>query len=652
MSIINVCWNRGGNPTARLMQESMLSAQSGLRSGNSFRWSDEQISLGGTLSSFLPEDQFDRQPVWNADKSFCLVADVRVDNRAELANKLNLNHPEELADSAFLAAAWERWEAVCLDHVIGGFAFAVWTPSRQELFVARDHAGERPLFYHRGEHLFAVASMPKGLLALPGLSRGFDQTRLVDCLGAVPPDWTTSFFEEIKRVPPGHFLRVTPHSFECKRYWHPTDARPTHYKRDEEYTEALLEIFDRATEARLRSIKPVGSFLSSGLDSSSVTASAARLLDAQGKGLTAFTAVPRPEFNNIAQPWFIASEGAAAAEVARLYPNVEHVLVDTAGRDLLGTMKTWTDAMSEPAFNVVNFLWITEILNRARQRGIGVMLSGVSGNATISWETHAILGYFFRRLRWGKLLKTTLSLRDHGDISFRAAIRASLGGFMPEWGKRKLIPDSNLKALYSPLINPELARSYDLQARIFENHYFDASDLVVERSRLFEFADFGPINAATEAVTGVSVRDPTGDKRIYDFCFSIPPEQYVAGGESRSLARRAMKGRLPESVLNCYKVGLQAADWYLTVGEALPALRNEAALMEQSPAARHTLDLPRLHDLLDTWPDSGFEKKEISYVWDLALSRAIGMGHFLRTHDPAVTGGVDEAHAVDLPTVS
>jgi asparagine synthase (glutamine-hydrolysing) len=635
------------------MQESMLSAQSGLGSGKGFRWSDEQISLGGVLSNFLPEDQFDRQPLWNADRSFCLVADVRVDNRAELARTLNLNQPEELADSALLVAAWERWGQDCLDYVIGGFAFAVWTPSRQELFAARDHAGERPLFYRRGERLFALASMPKGLLALPGLSHSFDQGRLVDCLGAVPPDWTTSFFKEIKRVPPGHLLRVTPDSFECKRYWHPAEARPTRYKRDEEYTEALLEIFDRATEARLRSTKPVGTFLSSGLDSSSVTASAAHLLGEQGKRLTSFTSVPRAEFNHIAQPWYIASEGEAAGEVARLYPNVEHVLVDTAGRDLLGTMRTWTDAMSEPVFNAVNILWITEILDRARQRGIGVMLSGVSGNTTISWETHAVLGYFFRRLRWGKLLKTTLSLRGHGDISFRGAIRASLAGLMPEWGKRKLIPASNLKTLYSPLINPELVRSHGLEARIFEHKYLDASDLVAERCRLFEFADFGPGNAATEAVTGVAVRDPTADKRIYDFCFSIPYEQYVAGGHSRSLVRRAMKGRLPEATLKRYKVGLQAADWYLTVGEALPLLREEAALMEQSPAARHTLDLPRLHDLLDTWPDSGYEKNEVIYLWDLALSRAIGMGHFLRTHDAVAGGGVtEEAHATDLPVVS
>lgn len=642
MSAISVVWINTSEQPARQLQESMLAAQSLYGAGSSFSWSDQHISLGGTLSGFLPEDSFDRQPLWSSDRSACLVADVRLDNRAELAHTLNLLHPEELADSAFLMSAWLRWGPSCLDHIVGAFAFAVWTPSRQELFAARDHVGERPLFYHRGNGLFALASMPKGLLALPGLSCGFDEKRLADWLGCVHPDWSKSFFAGIERLPLGHMLRVTPDSFECKSYWHPASAKPTRYKRDEDYAEALLEIFDRATEARLRTTKLVGSHLSAGLDSSSVTASAACLLAKQGKGLSAFTAVPRPDFNNICHPDLIASEGTAAAEVARLYPNVQHFLVDTSGRDLLDTMKAWTDAMDEPSLNVVNLLWIRAILDQAAQRGIGVMLEGASGNATISWETWSIFGYFFRRLRWISLLKTTCSLRAHGDMSFKAAARLSLTGLLPAWCDRKLIPASRLTTLYSPLIHPDAARAYALDARIFENQYTHAPDPGAQHARLFERFDFGPLHAATQAIAQIEVRDPAADKRIYDFCFSIPPEQYVVGGHSRSLVRRAMKGRLPESTRLRYARGHQGADWYLAMSEALPSLRREVALIERSPAAQHTLDLPRMHDLLDTWPQSGYEKTQVSNVWHNALIRGISMGYFLRSHDGSASIAEDQ----------
>ena len=623
----------------------------------SFSWSGGHVSLGVNLSSFLPEDRFDNQPVWNADRSSCMVADVRLDNREDLALSLDLVHPEGLADSSILMAAWLRWGASCLDHIVGGFAFAVWTPSRQELFAVRDHAGERPLFYHRGQHLFALASMPKGLLSLPGIFRGFEEARLADWLGCVSPDRTKSNFAGIDRVPPGHMLRVTPDSFECKQYWHPSNAPATRYKRDADYADALLEIFDRATEARLRSTKAIGVQLSAGLDSSSVTASAARLLGARGKHLTAFTAVPRPDFNNIAEPWQLASEGTAASEVARLYPNIEHVLVDSRGYDLLNTMKAWTEAMDEPVLNVVNLLWISAILDQARQRGIGVVLEGASGNGTISWETWAILGHLFRQGRWIKLLNTTRSLRNHGDISLKAAARSSLGGLLPEWCNRKLLPADQERNSYFPLANPEMIRKYSIQGRLFENMYGHVSDLEHEQAVLFEGFDLGPIHAAMQAVAQIDVRDPTADKRVYDFCFSIPREQYIVGGHSRSLVRRAMRDRLPESTLLHYTRGHQGADWYLPVAEALPSLRAETALIERSPAARQTIDLARLHGLLDSWPDSGYHTNQVSLLWHQALTRGISMGYFLRSHDgaavspPATAPLVNESPAVSVPPV-
>jgi asparagine synthase (glutamine-hydrolysing) len=634
MSAISVVWNRANEPSAPQLLESMLSAQSMYGSGPSFSWGTQQIALGGNHSNLLPEDVFDTQPLWSADGSVCMVADVRLDNRAELARELDLVHPEELADSFFLMAAWLRWGASCLDHIIGGFAFAVWTPGRKELFAARDHAGERPLFYHRGEHFFALASMPKGLLALPGLFRGFDESMMVDWFGLLSPDWNKSLFAGVSALPLAHWLRVTPDSFECRQYWHPSNAAPTRFKRDEEYPEALLEIFDRATEARLRTTKSVGSFLSAGFDCSSVTAAAARLLAAQGKSLTSFTSVPRPDFNGIGRPCDITNEGPAAAEVAKLYPNIRHVIVDFAGYDLLPTLKLWTDAWDEPAFNVVNLLWFTAILDRAKDQGINVILEGGAGNGTISWETHAIFSRFFRKGQWGKLLKTAYLLRKHGGTSVRQVTKATFGDLLPGWGHRLLVPASRLNNPYSPLAHPDLIRRSALPQKISDYMFGNTiSRLADEHAIYLAEADHGPVHAAVQGAVKMEVRDPTADKRLYDFCFSIPPEQYIVGGHSRSLARRAMKGRLPEATLARYNRGLQGADWYIAMQEALPSLREEVSLQERSPAARLFLDFPKMQNLLNSWPESGYHTAEVVSVWHTTLTRAISMGYFLRSHD-------------------
>ncbi len=111
----------------------MLDAQAMYGPDRRFAWSEGEVALGGNLMYLLPEDGLDRQPLWSADKTACLVADVRLDNRADLARELGLTRAEEMADSAILLAAWMRWGEGCLEHLLGGFAFAVWTPGRREL---------------------------------------------------------------------------------------------------------------------------------------------------------------------------------------------------------------------------------------------------------------------------------------------------------------------------------------------------------------------------------------------------------------------------------------------------------------------------------------------------------------------------------------
>jgi asparagine synthase (glutamine-hydrolysing) len=170
-----------------------------------------------------------------------------------------------------------------------------------------------------------------------------------------------------------------------------------------------------------------------------------------------------------------------------------------------------------------------------------------------------------------------------------------------------------------------------------------------EHSKFFEHCDVGALNAATRAVTGIEVRDPTADKRILDFCFSIPPDQFLAGGRSRSLIRRAMKDRLPDSVRLENRRGLQSADWYLPVREAIPAMRSELALIEQSPAAREVLDLPRIHSLLETFPASGYEQPRVRITWHSALTYAISMGYFLRSHESAVQPPARYAEPIATP---
>ena len=185
---------------------------------------------------------------------------------------------------------------------------------------------------------------------------------------------------------------------------------------------------------------------------------------------------------------------------------------------------------------------------------------------------------------------------------------------------------------YSPA-NPGLVGPHRLVEKALQKRIGHLPSLQTQRARFFERFDPAPLNNATRARYGLDKRDPTGDKRIFEFCFSIPIEQYAAGAQSRSLVRRAMRGRLPASTLTRSVRGQQGADWYLTLADALPSLGQELPSIQQSPLARHYLDLPRLQTLLNTWPETGHESDPVTESWNYALTRGIALGYLLRRYD-------------------
>ena len=608
------------------------------------------MALGGNLSAFLPEDAYDQQPLTLADGHMVLVADVRIDNRDELSAKLGLARAEPLADSSLLALAWQKWNSGCLQHVTGVFAFAVWNPVGQELFICRDHTGERPLYFHRGQNFFCFASMPRGLLSVPGVDQGIHEDTLLSALTLARYPTDQSFFKGIDRLPPGHRMRVTPGKVELTAFWRPFEAPAPRFKRDEEYAEAFLEIFDAATEARLRTNSKsgcVGSQLSAGLDSSSVTVSAARQLAARGQRLTAFTAVPRPGFLGKGFPGRMPDEGPGARDVARLYPNIDHVLLDSAGVDLVGTVTRMSEAACEPIQNSINGLWLAAILEAARERSINTVLVGMRGNLTLSHSGLEALGLMLRRGHLLKLARAMHSFRRNGFVSLRNSVAAASTGLLPDRLFRRLHRAQEFDLTYSA-VNGNLAETQRLRDKMLEEFYRNRFDTREDRLHLFQVYDFDTYAAAYQAVHGVDVRDPCADRRVVDFCFSLPSEQYVAsagamGPVPRSLVRRAMQGRLPASTLTRTIRGQQGADWYLSLQDAMPTLRPQLLLNERSPTAARLLDLPRMRTLLETWPSdlSRLESPEspaANFAWGDALCRAFSFGYFIRRHDKRAPG--------------
>ena len=190
---------------------------------------------------------------------------------------------------------------------------------------------------------------------------------------------------------------------------------------------------------------------------------------------------------------------------------------------------------------------------------------------------------------------------------------------------------------FSP-IHPERAEEYHLREKVLEEFYGSDSSSASLRRKLYEYYDPGQLNAAAAQGWGVENRDPTQDRRIFEFCFAIPIEQYMAEGQSRSLIRRAMRGLLPAATLARTTRGLQAADWYVVMGGARAQMQQALHSIDESPLARHLLDLQRLQHLLDTWPAASGggpigDRAAMNDAYHLALSRGIAAGLFIKDFD-------------------
>lgn len=588
------------------------------------------LSLGRRLHPLLPEDAFDRG-VLNRGPHW-LVADVRLDNRGELARALNIGATEarRLADSALLFECLLKWGEDALPRLTGEFALAFWNDEQEELLLARDIFGKRPLYFHRTPQFLAFASMPSGLHALPEIPREFDSGFVAESLALLPWEGSKSWFRDVERVEPANLLRVTRASLSSSCYWSP--SRADRVASPAEYEQGLRAVLDEAVRAQLRGAgDAVGSHLSSGLDSSTVTATAAREFP-PGK-VVAFTAVPRSGFDGPVPKGTFADESPLAARTAGLYSNIEHVLVDTSADPLIEPLDREHYFQQQPIVNICNARWSRAINRLAHERGLKVVLTGAAGNMSITyggleWISHLLdRGRLIEAARlFGQLVRngtpwTTIAAQIAGPLLplplWRIALR--LRGRVAGIGE-------------VGAVNSRLLAELERKARECRMDLAFRPSRKPNERRMWALAreDGGNYFKGVLAQWGVSLRDPTADKRVVEYCLSVPSSELVRGGMARSLAKRAFADRLPNAVIGEPRRGHQSADWYEAVGRELPQLRDEIAAFARCDGMQDSLDLGWLDGTASSWPSKDWARgeNEMRYRW--GLLRAVSAGHFMR----------------------
>jgi asparagine synthase (glutamine-hydrolysing) len=600
----------------------------GLGSDGGAHWSGRVGRLGTAVGALA-------QPALASSPSTVLVADLRIDNRDELAASLGLPGDPGQADSEIALAAYERWGDLFLDRLVGVFALAVLDRARGSVLLARDHLGLRPFVVHDRRGLLAFSSTPHSLAAFEGVGRRLDMRRAAEVLALAYASERT-FVEGVRWVAPGEAISIGPSGTRRWSWWRPSAAIR---KREppEVFDHELRTAIDLAVGAATRGAGRIGVMASGGLDSTSVAATAAvRLRPAP---VTTYTSAPRPGWRGSGRSGFDPDESPLVHDLAALHPNLSPVFVHVEpGHSLLDHHEQLWELGAGPARNPCNAIWAHEILARAAGDGVTTLLGGGFGNYFFSAPGK---DWLVALLRAGHLADFGSELVLWGRATGQPlgrVLRAHVIRRMPVPALRRLRarlmrgPDRAEAWLRNTALRPEVAAEIDLPALLPQ---LDPARPRETRADIVAIARTASTQAdsdlAAEAYFGVETRDPTADRRVVELALTQPEWVRRREGIGRAVARAAMYDRLPRSIRERRRRGEQLPEWLEIMTAARGELADELEAMAEHAPSRELIDVDRVRRLFDSWPEPRLGADAgVTLAYRHLLFRAVLVSRYMR----------------------
>ncbi len=565
----------------------------------------------------------------------------RLGHRGDLCRLLGLpNRTRQgeapLSDAQLLMAAYLRFGIDCVQYLAGDWSFALWDNEQSRLVLARDATGFSELYWATvNGHLHFASSLPV-LLAGGVVPRRPCPTWFAGLLSVFsdPARPTSTAFQDVSALPPGHLLVASQQGSSLQRWWRPERDERLYHQPLEQLREEFLAIY----QASVRDLVPEGgqgvaATLSGGLDSGSVVALAAPLLAQRGQRLTAYVHVPRfdarTEF-----PVRMPDEWDMALATATHVGNVDARPCKSEHISPVDGIRQWLQMAVTPSHAAANWYWLLDIARTAADQGAGVLLLGQAGNSTVSFAGDGNLWPRLNRLQWRM---TARELRQDIAGPFAAAKDRILKPLLrPAYRAlthaREPRGDSQPWASYS-LVHPEHARQTGLLAAMLEAGH-DPTFKTQSRARIDQFrltllggnSNGSAVWSALGRACGIEPRDPTRDRRLVEFCRWLPDELFWAHGLRRGLVRQAMSTALPQNVLLCKTKGQQSGDLRLRLHACAPQLLAEGEQLYRHPLVSEWVDVPRFRRAMEALAAHGSSASDND-----DLSSALGAQHVLRT---------------------
>lgn len=604
--------------------DAMMSALNKFQAQYSNTIHKQHVFLGCRHTSFTPESINEKLPFRDSESGLLITADAIIDNRFEILNSLDVpcNYWNQTTDSEIILLAYKKWGENCLNYLIGDYAFAIYNENNQELFCVRDPIGKRTLYYCCTAGFFAFSTTIEPLLKTLDEKIELNEEWIVRLLTFRDINHDISceqtVYNNIMQLLPAQKMVIRREGIRKKtQYWTPLNASIVRYKTDAEYEEAFYSIFSEAVNCRLRTNKSIGVMVSGGLDSASVASVAASKLQMQNKKLYAYCSIPFDGYIDYLDKHRIANESAYVNSLTEKYSNIVVNFVKSSDKNSITDVNNLINILEQPYYIIENFFWINEIASNAVRDNCSIMLTGQSGNATISFGTMpAFLLTMFRKGKWVRLYREIEHFSKLVNVKSEYILKNFilnylLNNFINYYRTLKYKPQRINELV---LLNPYLIDKYELGkiiSKVNDNskecNSFHKSRIILSKPNLF--CQTGLLDTKLSLNYGLQFRDPTSDKRIYEFCFGIPDEQFVKNGQDRSLVRRGLEGILPDKIrFNFTKRGYQSADWVQRLKPVWKNFRQEISELVKTDMMQHYIDIKTIEDFLNKIGDVPTEK--------------------------------------------
>lgn len=513
----------------------------------------EQFASDGTFLRVSERIGMGRQPFFTTHRSRLesgpqldqlgnmLAFDGRLDNHQELRRQLDIDDTD-CCDSALVLAAFTRWGEACFARLVGDWALALWSATDQQLYLARDHAGTRTLYFGKVNGTLTWSTYLETFF-MAGASYAVDEAYAASFLAGIPIRNLTPY-QGIRAVPPAHFLKIANDKTAAIRHWNWMADDPIRYKADAEFEEHFLSLFKRSVERRTVPGAPILAQLSGGMDSTSIVCVSDYIRRSQGTSESdlldtlSYYDDTEPDWNE--KPYFSIVE-AKRGKVGL------HVETSFSARtfeppDPSQGLNLFPGADSGSMSRAAAFHGLIQ------SKGYRVLLSGIGGDEVLGGvptPTPELADYLVSG-QLGRLMTQTTSW----CLANREAFFYLLADTLRITFKLYLGRDTDLKRI--PLwVTPSLRKICA---------HLQRHDL--SRGRRLGFRPTSIINGlawwaimetlphrAPSTLARYEYRYPYLDLDLVDFLFRVPREQLARPGRRRSLMRRALRGIVPVEIL-------------------------------------------------------------------------------------------------------